>query len=200
MAAYRRRTYRRKNNGPHGAGTVLALLLIVGIYTTAKDAIQTHPYLVPLLGALAVLIMALPVGVWWYKRQRIKRLHAAYDMANIDSLDGLAFEKYLVDLLRRKGYTNVRLTERYDLGIDIIAHKDGVTWGVQAKRYSHLVRAAAIRQVYTALNRYKCSRAMVISNSTYSRPARLLAQDTNTVLIDREELSRWIYETRRVKQ
>lgn len=196
---YRRRKYRR-NNGFQDAGIILGLILIAYFYASGKDFIDTHSYAIPLLVALALLLLALPAGLWWYRRQRARRIYEAYTIANIDSMDGLEFEKYLASLLRRRGYTNVRLTERYDLGIDIIARKDGITWGIQAKRYSGLVKAAAIRQAYTALTRYKCDRAIVISNSTYSRPAKLLAQDTNSVLIGREELSKWIYEASTDKQ
>ena len=196
---YRRRKYRR-SNGFQDAGIILGLILIAYFYTSGKDFIDSHPYAIPLLVALALLLLALPAGLWWYRRQRVRRIYEAYTIANIDSMNGLEFEKYLANLLRRRGYTNVRLTERYDLGIDIIARKDGITWGIQAKRYSGLVKAAAIRQAYTALTRYKCDRAIVISNSTYSRPAKLLAQDTNSVLIGREELSKWIYEASTGKQ
>jgi len=103
-------------------------------------------------------------------------------------------------LLRKRGYTNIQLTEKYDLGVDIIAKKDGVTWGIQAKRYNSPVKAEAVRQAYTALTRYKCDRAMVITNSTYSNPARMLAKDNQIPLIDREALSEWIYEASRTNR
>lgn len=91
------------------------------------------------------------------------------------------------------GYTDIRLTEKYDLGVDIVAKKNGVTWGIQAKRYNSPVKAEAVRQAYTALNRYKCARAMVITNSTYSRQAQMLAADNDVVLVDRQVLTEWIY-------
>ena len=105
-------------------------------------------------------------------------------------MDGLVFEKYLVELLRGRGYTNLELTERYDYGVDIIATKDDVRWGIQAKRYSNLVKAEAVRQVVTALNKYNCQRSMVITNSTFSRPARLLAESNSCILVDRTTMKR----------
>ena len=190
---YRRRKY-RKSNGLQDAAVIVVLILVAYIYTSSDDFLDKYPYAIPLFIGIAIIVVALTIGSWWYRRLRAKRIFEAYTIANFDAMDGLKFEQYLAELLRRRGFTGVRLTERYDLGIDIIARKDGVTWGVQAKRYNGLVKAAAIRQAYTALARYKCNRAMVISNSTYSRPAKLLAQDTNSILIDREELSKWIYE------
>ena len=86
------------------------------------------------------------------------------------------------------------LIEKYDYGVDIIAEKDGIRWGVQVKRYSNMVKAEAVRQVVTALIRYKCDRAVVVTNSTFSRPARELATDNKCVLVDRNVLSEWIVE------
>ena len=91
----------------------------------------------------------------------------------------MRFEKYVAELMKDQGFTKVMLTERYDYGIDIIALKDGVRWGVQVKRYSRMVKAEAVRQVVTALNKYNCQRAMVVTNSTFSRPAKILAETNN---------------------
>lgn len=113
-------------------------------------------------------------------------------MIDADYKDGLAFEKYVAELLKSQGYRKVERTELYDLGVDIIAHKDGTRWGIQVKRYSNMVKADAVRQVVTALNKYRCTRAMVVTNSTFSRPAKILAETNNCVLIGRNELAEWI--------
>lgn len=109
-------------------------------------------------------------------------------LRNIDTMDGLDFEQYVAGLLRANGYNNVSLTERYDYGIDIIAEKNGVRWGIQVKRHSGLVKASAVRQVVTGLKLYDCDRAMVITNSTYSAVAQRLANANDCVLVDRTGL------------
>lgn len=109
-------------------------------------------------------------------------------LQNVDAMDGLDFELYIADLLTKQGYNNVSLTEEYDYGVDIVAEKDGIRWGIQTKRYSGLVKAEAVRQVVTGLRLYSCDRAMVITNSTYSNVARRLAEGNDCVLIDREGL------------
>ena len=122
-------------------------------------------------------------GLWLRRRQR---------SGNLDSMSGIQFERYVADILRRHGYLSVRLTERYDYGVDIIAEKDGIRWGIQVKRHSGLVKAAAVRQVVTALKIYDCDRAMVISNSCYSRVAISLARSNDCVLVDRHQLVGWL--------
>ena len=115
-------------------------------------------------------------------------LNHSPDMSDIDVMDGLAFEKYIASLLKSQGYRNVQLTEEYDYGIDIIAEKDGIRWGIQVKRYSGLVKVAAVRQAVTALRIYNCDRAMVVTNSDFSRVAQELADSNGCVLIDRSKL------------
>jgi len=113
-------------------------------------------------------------------------------MTAIDKMTGLEFERYIVGLLKAQGYTNIKLTEEFDYGIDIIANKGTIRWGIQVKRYSGLVKADAVRQVVTALKKYNCERSMVITNSKFSEVARELAKSNNCVLVDGETLSRWV--------
>lgn len=123
----------------------------------------------------------------------LRLLYAAirnYTFNDIDAMDGVEFERYVARQLSRLGYTNISLTEKYDYGVDIVASKDGIRWGIQVKRYSGLVKADAVRQVVTGLRFYDCERGMVITNSTYSRVAAQLAQANDCVLVDRNSLPR----------
>ena len=78
--------------------------------------------------------------------------------------------------------------------MDIIAVKNGITWGIQTKRYSGLVGIDAVRQSVSALKKYKCDRAMVITNSPagFSRPATELAKSNHCIMIGRRELTKWV--------
>lgn len=185
-----RRYYRRsKSNQPTNELVFIGILAVVVIL--AQPGWRDNPTLIYILvglGVIMAIIMVLAILKYRAEQRKIRAL----DIAAIDSMDPLDFEKYVARLLQYKGFSKVRLTERYDYGVDILAYKDGVMWGVQVKRYSSLVKAEAVRQVFTALVRYKCDRAMVVTNSTYSRPAHELAADNNCVLIDRGELAAWI--------
>ena len=121
--------------------------------------------------------------------QYVRRIITNFRLTDIDTMDGLDFERYVADRLKQQGYSNVSLTEQYDYGVDIIAHKDGIRWGIQVKRYSGLVKADAVRQVVSGLRAYDCDRAMVITNSVFSRVAVQLADWNDCVLIDRSELA-----------
>lgn len=109
-------------------------------------------------------------------------------LKSVDTMSGIDFEYYIAEVLQNTGYYNVTLTEQFDYGVDIIAEKDGIRWGIQVKRYSGLVKAAAVRQVVTGLRIYNCDRAMVITNSIFSNVARRLAAGNDCVLVDRAGL------------
>jgi restriction system protein len=133
------------------------------------------------------MVFVLKKVIWLI--QKIYRLSQNLRLQDVDSMDGISFEHYIAQLLAERGYSNVSLTEQYDYGVDIIAEKDGVRWGIQTKRYSGLVKAEAVRQVVTGLRLYGCDRAMVVTNSTYSNVAKRLAEGNDCVLIDRDGLA-----------
>ncbi len=116
---------------------------------------------------------------------RIRKLSIWFKKNQIDLMDGIEFEKYVAKTLTEQGFSNVRLTEKYDLGIDIIATKDNIRYGIQVKRYSYPVKADAVRQVVTALNYYGCNQGMVITSSYFTKASKILANSNSCILIDR---------------
>lgn len=113
-----------------------------------------------------------------------------YTLNDIDAMDGVEFERYVARQLSKCGYTNICLTEKYDYGVDIIASKDGIRWGIQVKRYTGLVTADAVRQIVAGLRIYDCDRGMVITNSISSSVALRLANANSSTLIDRYGFAR----------
>lgn len=190
---YRRR---RKKSDDTASMWFLGLLGIgaAGYYLQNYTVSGANNVLLSSLFVALLLILAVvaTVAIWRYRTTQRKL--RALDIAAIDTMDPLEFEKYVAKLLKHRGFINIKLTERYDYGVDIVAEKDNVRWGVQVKRYKRLVKAEAVRQVVPALVRYKCDRSMVVTNSTFSRPARELASDNNCVLVDRDQLAQWIVE------
>lgn len=166
-----RRYYGKRRSGA-GSGWLLIFIILAAAWHQfrGQDMSQILTYVMG--GVVIVLTAVITVVIWRYKTEQRKL--RALDTAAVDDMDPLEFERYVATLLRNRGFRNVALTERYDYGVDIIAHKDGVSWGVQVKHYKNLVKAEAVRQVFTALVRYKCERAMVVTNSVFSRPAKEL--------------------------
>jgi restriction system protein len=177
------RSYRRRSDDH--VGFILVILAAGTVWAHRAVLTRVEHYLPIIWIAMAVIVGLVVITKLGIRINKNRRLHRA-DLIHIDNMTGLEFEKYVANLLRTRGYKNVRLTEKYDLGVDIIATRDGVTWGIQVKRYSGLVKADAVRQVVTALKKYKCDKGMVITNSFYSRTAIELARSNDCILIDRK--------------
>lgn len=166
-------------------------IILACLAYTHKSLTLKAEHLIPTVLIIVIGVVSITIAMkLTFRILKYTKLHNT-NMAAIDKMTGIEFERYVVKLLKAKGYSHIRLTEEYDYGIDIIAKKDGITWGIQVKRYSKLVKASAVRQVVTALKKYDCDRAMVISNSFYSEVAKELARSNKCVLIGRSILTSW---------
>jgi len=170
--------------------TVLAIVALL-YFTGTPSNLIIDLLMVSLLLAAICYVLVYPLmdtfkEVRSYKEvRRIIKLKQSND--HIDTMSWKEFEIFVAKWLKREGYVNIQLTEHYDLGVDVIAEKDGIKYGVQVKHYTNMVKIEAVRQVVVALKLYKCDRAMVITNSYFSRPAKQLAASQNCVLIERTE-------------
>ncbi|MCX6727786.1 MAG: restriction endonuclease [Candidatus Saccharibacteria bacterium] len=171
--------------------TFIIIVLFAGVYWTHKAAILRITR-IAFICAVVVLLLFCVLRVYRGIRKVQFWLNPrSTNFTEIDAMTGLEFERYIAQLLKQHGYQQIRLTEKYDYGVDIIGVKDGYTWGIQVKRSHGLVKANAVRQVVTALRMYGCDRAMVITNGEFSRVAIDLAASNDCVLIDRLTLSKW---------
>lgn len=160
-------------------GSIIPAILVTGLAIAYWEYVQYILWLILIVLLARVLVKTVRL---------VRRVANNIRLKDIDRMDGLSFERYVADALTSRGFTNVSLTETFDYGVDIVADKDGVRWGIQTKRYSGLVKADAVRQVVTGLPLYQCDRAMVITNSTFSNVAKRLADSNNCILIGRSEL------------
>lgn len=75
---------------------------------------------------------------------------------DLDTLTGLEFETYLMKLLKEHGFEDVRTTPATgDQGADLIAHLNGRTIVIQAKRYRGSVGNRAVQEVAGAVRYYR---------------------------------------------
>jgi len=132
-----------------------------------------------------------------YLRAAFKRHHEAQKSIPASSVDysamsGIAFEGYLMKLLEEQGFTNVRGTPATgDQGADLLANKDGRKIVIQAKRYAGTVGNKAVQEALSAVSYYTGDEGWVITNSTFTKSAKELAQRSNVRLIDGHELKRF---------
>ncbi len=103
-------------------------------------------------------------------------------------MSGRRFEDEVAWWLGQAGYRQVVKTEYYDMGVDLIARKDGIKYAVQVKRYKDPVGVSAVRAVVAGMVMYGCERSMVITNATFTKQAQRLAMANHCLLVDGDGL------------
>ena len=105
----------------------------------------------------------------------------------IDTMSGREFEDFMAETLHRSGIEVLELTKASgDFGADIIVMYEGERMAVQCKRYSRPIGVKAVQEAVSAKDYYKCTRAAVVTNSTFTRQAEELAAESGVILWDRE--------------
>lgn len=104
----------------------------------------------------------------------------------IDELEGHDFEEYCAGLLRDNGFIDVTVTKGSgDFGLDILCEKDGVTYGIQCKRYDKPIGVAAVQQTYAGRDYYDRMVGVVMTNQYFTEAAVKVAKKLNIMLWDR---------------
>ncbi len=143
-------------------------------------------YLIPiLLGGAFTLGICLLLFLQWYDVFFMK----SKTLAQIDRFSGFTFEKYLAVLFREQGYQVTVTPDRADFGADLLIKKEGINTAVQAKRFNSTVGISAVQEVVAAKSHYHCHRAMVVTNSTFTKAAWKLAHSNQVWLVDRKRLT-----------
>ena len=125
-----------------------------------------------LLGAIAVILIA-------KIRKRIRD-------NQIDQMEGHDFEYFCADLLKERGFLDVQVTKGSgDYGVDILAEKDGITYGIQCKCYNSPVGVKAVQEAYAGRDYYDCMVGAVMTNQYFTRPAVEAAKKLKILLWDR---------------
>ena len=103
-----------------------------------------------------------------------------------DDMEGHEFEYFCADLLKRRGFKDVVVTKGSgDFGIDILAERDGISYGIQCKNYHAPIGVKAVQEVYAGRDYYDCMVGVVMSNQYFTGPAVEAAKKLKIVLWDR---------------
>lgn len=113
--------------------------------------------------------------------------------SSYDSMEGHDFEYFCADLLKCNGFRNVSVTQGSgDQGIDILAEKEGVQYGIQCKCYTSDIGNKAVQEAFAGKVFYNCHVAAVLTNQHFTKSAIELAQVNKVLLWDREKLDSFI--------
>lgn len=198
----RRRYLRRKKTTPlKELGFVISLCIIaIGLAAYREIRLDFKTIAMPLALTFALLCI---IYIFLLLKQRRKKIALqALELSNVDEMTGVEFEEYASALLRSQGYKTHTTPRSGDYGVGLIASKNGVKTAIQIKRYKGKVNQDAVRQAIAgmAMKQYNCTKSMVMTNSTFTKLARDLAQANNCDLIDREKLGEWIVKFKAIRK
>ncbi len=112
------------------------------------------------------------------------------DKVDVGSLSPNEFETWCAKELRNFGWSANLTPSGADQGADVIATKGGLSVAIQCKLYSSPVGNKAVQEVFASARHYGVSHAAVVTNSDFTRSARVLAASTNVALLHFSELDR----------
>lgn len=130
------------------------------------------------------------------EKQQINRLlgksmqkKTKYSIDDIDLMSGEQFENFVAKLFKSFGYGTRTTSLSADQGVDVIAERNNIKLAIQAKCYSSgPVGNHAIMEVVAGAKYYGANKAMVVTNSTFTKSAIELAKSNDVILWDREVL------------
>lgn len=128
---------------------------------------------------------------WWTSQHKHGLLDKITDIMpsrtqTVDTMNGLQYEAYVAQKLRKMGYKNLKITKASgDYGADIIAtDSNGKKTCIQCKKYHGSVGVHAVQEIIAAKGYYSCKRAIVITTATFTANAKTLAKSQNVELIE----------------
>lgn len=111
------------------------------------------------------------------------------NMNNFDSMSGIEFELFCKNILQVNGFQNLRTTKGSgDQGIDLLAEKDDIQYGIQCKCYSSYIGNKAVQEAFAGKAFYNCHVVAVLTNQYFTKSAIELAQSNKVLLWDRKKL------------
>ncbi|MEL3972054.1 restriction endonuclease [Rossellomorea oryzaecorticis] len=177
-------------------GIVSFLFLTTLAAMTSNPVLSTSLNLVVLIAFFGAIFLILRKFYFVCKDLlfNIKPTTYIEPIEEVDNMSGIEFEHYLVPLFRNLGYYVEITKPSGDFGCDLILKKDKEKTVVQAKRYgaNQKVGVDAVNQVVGAAGYYNATKKFVVTNRYYSEPAKITAKRNNVLLLDREDLIRFI--------
>ena len=122
-------------------------------------------------------------------RELFEKLSQSKWMIDFDQMDGHSFEQFCAKILRENSFESVRVTQgSRDQGVDIIAFKDGIKYGIQCKCYSSDIGNKAVQEVFAGKTFYECHVGVVLTNRHFTKAAIELARKNGILLWNRDKL------------
>jgi hypothetical protein len=100
----------------------------------------------------------------------------------------ISIKNFFEQLLK---FRNLKTTKiKGDYGADLVGEFDSKKYVIQVKLYASRVNLKAVQEIYAAKSHYNAECCIVVTNNTFTESAITLANSTNCILIDGNDLNR----------
>ena len=192
----RRRSRRGRAPARRRSGPLIVAAVVAGVL--ALDWLADRPGLVVTVAVvlLGCGVAAITLYLAWVGSRRHREKALTRSVAVADSLSGQQFERWIAALMRRTGFTRVRVSGGAgDLGADITAlAPGGRLLVVQCKRYrvGRRVGSPDVQKLAgTARAVHGADLAAIVTTGGFTEHAEALAARLGIGLVDRDTLARW---------
>lgn len=127
-------------------------------------------------------------------------IHIENEQIPFDNMDGHTFERYCANVLTENSFQKVQVTQGSgDQGVDIIAYKDDIKYGIQCKCHASDINNRAVQEVFAGKAFYQCHVGVVLTNRYFTKSAIELASRNGVILWNRDKLLQMVeqYNTRK---
>lgn len=114
--------------------------------------------------------------------------HKAHVISLNDVVTGQEFEVFCQKRLQELGWDVKTTRATGDFGADLVVERAGCTIIIQCKYYSQPVGVKAVQEAFSAMKFYNADKAAVVSNQSYTKAARQMAEKNNVALLHVNEL------------
>lgn len=122
-------------------------------------------------------------------RQAAQQHVGAVALGRLDVMDGQAFERFVGDLFVALGHSVEYTPTSGDYGVDLIAKTGTTRIAIQVKRWQGSVGLSAVQEALAGMSFYRCTQAMVVTNSHFTKQAKQLAESAKVTLVDKKQLA-----------
>lgn len=102
--------------------------------------------------------------------------------------NGHEFEHWVAEALQGFGWEARATQGSGDQGVDVVAIKDGLSVGIQCKRYSGSVGNKAVQEAFSGAKHMGLDVAAVLTNAEFTRSAKELSASTGVLLLSPEDI------------
>jgi restriction system protein len=189
---------KNKNNKNTSTNIILwAVLAIIGAIVIALGSGTNGGVAWIIIGIIAIGVsIFMIVGAPMTKREEDPHTYTITSVTNVDRMEGHEFEYFCAELLERCGFEDVTVTRGSgDQGVDILAFKEDIKYAIQCKNYSSPLGNKSIQEVFAGKTFYHCHVGVVMTNSTFTKGARELADSVGVILWDKRRLDKMMVKT-----